>query len=342
MNKQINVGIVGFGKMGVLHAGILNALPDCNVKAICETEPLVRKIASKALPPVRFYDSPFDMATQESLDAVYVTTPIPSHLSVVTELARSGKRLGVFVEKPLAGSTQEARQIVEVTSKFATADMIGFQKRFLPQFLRAKELLDEGALGEVTSFHGYSYLASVFSKGRGWRFKRGEGGALLDLGPHLIDIVIWYFGMPSSIMARESSTYSELVEDSAHIEFGFKEGISGSVDVSWSKEGYRLPETCLEISGSNGILKVSDDILELNITKGIVGLAQGGRSVLRRPELLRGVDFLLGDPEYCLEDEQFLLALRNESPAAPSLEGGVGVNKVIELAHAAAAKGDSE
>ena len=89
MNKQINVGIVGFGKMGVLHAGILNALPDCNVKAICETEPLVRKIASKALPPVRFYDSPFDMATQESLDAVYVTTPIPSHLSIAVDKIRT-------------------------------------------------------------------------------------------------------------------------------------------------------------------------------------------------------------------------------------------------------------
>ena len=337
--KPVNAGIVGFGKMGVLHAGILNALPDCKVKAICETEPLIRKIASKALPQVGFYDSPFDMATQESLDAVYVTTPIPSHVSVVTELVRSGKRLGLFVEKPLAGSVQEAQQIVEMASRFATTDMIGFQKRFLPQFARAKELLDEGALGEVTSFHGYSYLASIFSKGRGWRFKKGEGGALLDLGSHLIDLVIWYFGLPSSITARESSTYSELVDDSAHVEFGFKENISGSVDVSWSKEGYRLPETWLEISGPNGTLKVSDDVLELNIAKEIIGLARAGRSVLRRPELIQGVDFLLGDPEYCLEDEQFLSALRSGSHTAPSLEDGVGVNKVIELAHTVAAKG---
>ncbi len=336
MNKQVNVGIVGFGKMGILHAGILNALPDCKVKAICETEPLVRKIASKALPQLRFYENPCDMATQESLDAVYVTTPIPSHVSVVTELARSGKRLGVFIEKPLAGSTKEAQRIVEVASRFATADMIGFQKRFLPQFARAKELLDKGALGEVTSFHGYSYLASVFSKGRGWRFKKGEGGALLDLGPHLIDLVIWYFGKPSSVNAKESSIYSDEVEDYAEVSFEFDSGLSGRIEVSWSKEGYRLPEVSMEAVGSNGTLRVSDDALEFSIKEEIPNVAKAGRSFFARPEMAPGVEFLLGDPEYCLEDGQFLLAFKGENPSVPRLDDGLQVNKVIELAHASA------
>ena len=336
MNKQINVGIVGFGKMGILHAGILNALPGCKVIAICETEPLVRKIASKALPKVRFYERPFEMATGEDLDAVYVTTPIPSHVSVVKELARSGMRFGLFVEKPLAGTTQDAQLIVEEAPKFVTTDMIGFQKRFLPQFIRAKELLDKGALGRVISFHGYSFLASVFSKGRGWRFRKVGGGALLDLGPHLIDLVAWYFGKPSLVTASESSMYSEEVEDCAKVGFEFDSGFSGRIEVSWSKEGYRLPETGMDVIGSNGTLRVTDDALELGIKEEVPGVARAGRLSLSRPEMLHGVEFLLGDPEYCLEDGQFLSALRGGNPDSPRFDDGLEVNRIIELAHAAA------
>lgn len=330
-----NIGIIGFGKMGILHAGVLNSLPGCRVAAICETEPLVRKLASKAIQGLKFYDAPLRMVTEENLDGVFVTTPILSHSSVVNELASSGKRFGLFVEKPLAGNFKDAQMLVDAASTFAQTAMIGFQKRFLPQFVRGKELLESGTVGNVNSFHGYSYLGSVFTTGKGWRFKKG-GGALLDLGSHLIDILIWYFGMPNSIAAKKSSTYSVEVEDFAHVELGFKEGFSGSIDVSWSRDGYRLPETGLEITGSAGTLKVSDDVLELDTSRMPSGSRQAAKYILRRPEFVRGVDILLGDPEYCVEDVQFLSALANGSSITPNLEDGAKVNKVIELIHSGA------
>ena len=328
--KPVRIGIVGFGKMGILHAGILNALPDCTVGAICEKEPLIRRLASKVMPGIRFFESPFDMVSKEELDAVFVTSPIASHAPVVSELACASKRLGLFIEKPLAGKTEEAQSIIEAASEFATTTMIGFQKRFLSQFVRTKELIASGALGDVVSFDGYSYLASVFSRGSGWRFKRGEGGALLDLGSHLVDLVIWYFGTPSSVHATESAPYSDLVEDYAEVEFGFPSGLSGKIEVSWSKEGYRLPEAGMKITGTNGSIRVTDDTLELDILREIPALVKAGKTVFSRPELTEGVRFLLGDPEYCVEDEYFVTSLISGNGATPNLMDGLVVNKLID------------
>lgn len=324
--------------MGILHAGILNALSDCKVVAICETEMPVRKIARKALPKMRFYESPFDMAAEENLNAVYVTTPISRHASVVTDLAAVGKPFGIFIEKPLARNTAEAHEVLNVASGFATVAMIGFQKRFLPQFIRAKGMLDGGAIGSITAFKGYSYFSSVFAPGNGWRFRKGEGGVLLDLGSHLLDLVIWYFGFPASVTAHEASIYSEEVEDSAQVDFEFKSGVHGEIDVSWSKEGYRLPETGIEVYGSNGMIKVNDYTLETVAREAIPGLIKRGRTALLRAALVGGVNFLLGDPEYCIEDVHFIDCLRTGRAVSPNFEDGLKVNQVIDLAHESARK----
>ena len=334
--KPIKIGIVGFGKMGILHAGILNALPNCEVTAICEKEPLMRKLASKLAPKIHYFETPFDMVSSEQLDAVYVTTPISGHRYIVEDIARASNRLGLFIEKPLAKSVDDGQSIIDAASKFASTCMVGFQKRFLPQFTRAQKLLRLGVLGETTVFKGYSYLESGPSKKGGWRFKKGEGGALLDLGPHIIDMIIWYFGTPTSVTAVESSLSSKYVEDAVQIEFGFQSGISGRVEVSWRKEGYRLPYTGLEISGSNGTIKVSDDFLELDLLCEIRGLAKSGRTILVRPQITGGVPFLLGDPEYCREDQSFLYGLRSGKTVTPNFDDGLEVNKVIQLAHASA------
>ena len=180
--------------MGILHAGILNALPDCQVVAICEKESMLTKLAKKVLPKISFYDNVSEMVEKHDLSAVYVTASIASHAPIVEELARTGKSLGVFMEKPLAGNSEDAKKIMERSNSIGKTNMIGFQKRFLPQFQRVKSLLDQGALGDLLFFRGYSFVSSVFSSGKGWRFERGQGGSLLDLGAHVIDMILWYFG----------------------------------------------------------------------------------------------------------------------------------------------------
>ncbi len=328
-----SIGVVGLGKMGILHAGILNALPDTKVVAITEKEGMIRRAAKKLLPNISFYDNVAEMVERHDLEAIYVTTPIVSHLSIVDDLSKSGKKVALFIEKPLAGNLKDSKEILAKASSLGSVNMVGFQKRFAPQFQRVKQLLENKALGELFFFKGYSFVSGVFSKGSGWRFAKGQGGSLLDLGSHLIDLVQWYFGEPSSLTASERSMYSEEVEDFSHAAFNFNSGLIGHIDVSWSVAGYRLPETQLEIHGSNGVIVVNDDALRISINKDVPNVNSLGTHNLRKPDFTPGVDFLLGDPEYCLEDKYFIGCIKSGKVPDPGLDAGLKVNKVAESIH---------
>jgi predicted dehydrogenase len=284
----MDIGIVGLGKMGILHASILNALDGCSVAAICEKERLVLEFAKKILPHITFYSDVVSMVNQEKLDAVFVTTPISTHLPILREIIDS-ESIPVFMEKPLAASYDEASTMAQLTK----------EKR-------------------------------IFKEGRGWRFKKGEGGALLDLGSHLIDLLTFYFGVPDWVSGFDIQIASKQVEDFAHALFGFESGLRGYVDVSWSVEGYRLPETKIEVIGSEGRIEVSDDRV---FVSGNRSERDSGGNEFTAPDLYKGVNFLIGDPEYCTEDEFFLNSIKNGKEAHPDFSQASIVNKVIEGIH---------
>jgi len=110
---QMDIGIVGLGKMGILHASILNALEGCSVTAICEKERLVLEFAKKILPHITFYSDVVSMVNQERLDAVFVTTPISTHLPILREIIDSAS-IPVFMEKPLAASYDDASTMAQL------------------------------------------------------------------------------------------------------------------------------------------------------------------------------------------------------------------------------------
>lgn len=332
----MKVGIVGLGKMGILHAGILNALPNCSVVAVTEKEGMLNRIGRKLLPQLSFYDNVTSMLKEKELDAIYITTPISTHFDVVDELANTRSNTAIFIEKPLAANYSDAKKIAERAKSISFQNMVGFQKRFSPIFCKAKKMIEEGALGDPLFFRAYSFVSGVFSNGSGWRFKAGHGGALLDLGPHLIDLLLWYFGDIESVNAFRRSFYSKEVDDYVHASLKFKSGLIGSFDVSWSVQGYRLPETWIELTGNNGTLTVTDDYFRMKIFRDVSPDIKAGSYNLEKPDFDLGVDFLIGDPEYCMEDKSFIQSILSSGRPEPSFEDGVLVNKIIAALHNAA------
>jgi len=327
--KHVNIGIVGLGKMGILHAGILNALPGCKLVAITEKEGLLVRFAKKLLPDMKFYSNVTKMLAKENLDVVYVTTPISTHLSIIEEIASTQDGIALFMEKPLAGTLEDAKEITNLSKEHRLNSMMGFQKRFSPIFQRAKQMLEARTLGEVKSFTAYSFVSGIFSEGRGWRFESGQGGALLDLGPHLFDLLIWYFGEPTYAEGSTRSIYSRDVDDRAHGNLRFESGIVGSFDVSWSVEGYRLPEIGIEVAAKYGTLRVTDDYLMIEVNPDAPNM-KAGKYHYSKPEFNMGVDFLIGDPEFCAEDKYFVECVSNQEHPEPDFKAGLRVNNVIE------------
>lgn len=327
---KVNIGIVGLGKMGILHATILNALEGCSVAAICEKERFLVEFGKKIIPTIAFYNEVTDMVRDQKLDAIFITTPISTHFSIFKQIIDTRGDIPIFVEKPLASGYDDAASMAEFAGERRLVTMVGYQKRFAPSFSKAKSMLESREIGDPLMFRAYSFVSSIFKEGKGWRFKQREGGALLDLGSHLIDLLIYYFGTPEWVSAFNAQMVSSKVEDFSHAILGFKRGLTGYVDVSWSVRGFRIPETKIEIFGTRGKLEVSED--RLFVSHGYSNDHADGVE-LTAPDLYQGLDFLVGDPEYCTQDNYFLMCIQKGQRAHPDFLDAALVNETIEKIH---------
>ena len=315
------IGIIGLGKMGILHAGIVNALPGSKVTAICEKERLLIRSAKIILPKVNFYTDHSRMLRKEDLDAVFVTTPVHTHVPLVIDIATANPSLGIFVEKPLASSHELAKKVCRTTEKLEGIRMVGFQKRFSPIFQKAKETVDQKVLGQITFFRAYSFSSDVLKEGSAWRSKPGTGGVLLDLAPHILDLTLWLFGGPIRVNSVSRRLYSSRVEDYVHAVLSYGAGFTGHLDVCWSLSKFRLPETYIEIFGKEGALTVCDDYLKVS------QYANGTEETYYRPSLSTSVPYLLAEPEFTREDEAFLAGNRE----IPDFSEAAKVNRLIHM-----------
>ncbi len=328
---MIQVGIIGLGRMGILHSDVINGVSNGSVVAVCEKELLLRKMAKKILPSVHFYESPSEMLRTEALDAIFVTTPIQTHVPVLEEvLSSQTNRIAVFCEKPLAGNYSDALRISQEFAESIT--MVGFQKRRSALFSKAKELLENNAIGDILFFKSYGYLTDVFKRNKGWRYEKGTGGVLLDFGVHLVDLIEWFFGEPDVVKSFESSFFSE-AEDYVHCFMKFSRGFIGSLDVCWSMRNYRLPEMGIEIHGTNGLIIVNDDFLKIELDAKVNGIMDEGKHMFYKPALNTSVDFFMGDPEYTLEDQAFLDAVISKKKCTPDFCDAAKANKLISQIH---------
>jgi len=332
---MLKVGIVGLGKMGILHAGIVSALDGISLSGLCETEGIIRRMAEKLIPNVPIYGEVSEMVAKQNLDAVMIAAPIHLHVEIIRTLLEKGST-AIFTEKPLASNLRDAVEAAKAAAGRKVVTMVGYQKRFSPLFQHAKFLLEKQAIGDVQFFKAYSYISDVFRQGSGWRFKKGSGGTLIELGPHLLDLLLWYFGGVSKVSAKQLSLYSNEVEDYVHAGIEFESGTFGAVDVSWSMRNYRLPEICIEIQGTNGVLKVSDDYVQVSADREVRGVVEAGKHKFQKPSFKTNVEFLLGEPEFTVEDRAFLSAVAEKRPTEPNFQDAVKVNELIDRIREAA------
>lgn len=326
---MLKLGVIGLGKMGLLHSGIHSALAGEPIAVACEKDNMIARMARKAIPHLKIYDDYATMVSRETLDAVIITTPVQTHANIVLDIVASNSAINLFVEKPLAANHEEARRICDAVGKTNAVHMVGLQKRFAATFSKGKEFLANGEIGKPQFFRGHIFSSDVFSGGEGWRLKKGSGGVAVDLGPHIVDLILWYFGDPSKVTGLCKSLYSS-VEDYVHASLEFQNGLFGNIDMSWSIRNYRLPELYLEVHGSRGTLTVSDDFVKLQLDEAGTSLP-AGTNVFRKPELQPSVPFLLAEPEFTLEDAAFRSALTDRKASEPDFFAGAEVNDLIDV-----------
>ena len=307
--------------MGLLHATILNTMPDVEIVALCDKSSMLLRIAKKLFKKAKMVKEVTKL-TDLSVNSVYVTTPIPSHFSIITSLLSNSIAQNIFVEKTLASSWDKARELCELTRTFEGVNMVGYMKRFSVTFRKAKSILDQEGLGNILSFDAYAFSSDFSKIHQGSKKTTIRGGVLRDLGSHVIDLAVWFFGDFEVDSASLTSIVNEASEDSANFAVS-KSDLIGRFAISWCVEKYRMPSFGITVVGSKGTMKVDDYSLNLNLNNG---------KDLRwfRHDLDDAVNFLLGDPEYYREDEAFVKSVLFGGKIEPNFKTGSRTDYIID------------
>lgn len=255
MNKKINIGLVGLGRMGMVYAADLAYhIPQANLLAASDINPAL-EAQVRELGVTKWYPDYHDLIDDKEIDAVVIITPTSSHHDIAIAAAKAGK--AIFCEKPLSVSLEEARHIEQVVGETGVFFHMGFMRRFDRGYRAAKEKLAQGVIGTPVLFKASSrdpYRASLE-----YLDPQHSGGLMIDMGIHDIDLARWLMGEVAQVYSIGGVlAYPEINEigdiDNAVITLNFASGALGVIDLS--RNGVYGYDIRGEILGTQGTLKV--------------------------------------------------------------------------------------
>jgi predicted dehydrogenase len=234
--------------------------------AACDVDPSAEALLTQALARnghagrPRFFPDHLSLLDAVDPGLVIVATPHHTHHEITLELCRRG--IPVLKEKPFALSAAQAQSLAAAVRRHDGHLRLCVQRRHHPLYLRAKDVL--GRIGAIRHFDA-TYQLSTDAYRTGWRAdaKTSGGGAIIDMGYHIIDLLHWFFGMPSLVYA---SAAPKLIPDAAYdIEettlstLTYSNGVTGVLRLSLCES--RKSEL-IRVYGSGGHIELTRDRLE--------------------------------------------------------------------------------
>jgi predicted dehydrogenase len=250
---RVRTGLVGCGKVGLIHAAALHGLPESDFVAVCDSAP-----ARAAEFAGRYGTRPFTdvgtMLRESGVEAVVIGTPHPLHAAPAVRAAEAG--VHVLVEKPLAASLGDCDAMLAAARRAGVRLGVISQRRFYEPVRRLKAAIDAGKIGTpvLGVFEMFSWRDRAYYESDPWRGKWASegGGVLVNQSPHQLDLLQWFMGPideVSGCWANLNHPYIE-VEDTALAMIRFRSGGLGSVVTSVSQKPGLY--TRVHVHGSNG------------------------------------------------------------------------------------------
>jgi predicted dehydrogenase len=162
--KRLRIGIVGCGKIADGHAEVVKHLEGAELSAVCDREPLLAEQLAVRYGVPAWYGDVGEMLARERLDVVHITTPPAAHVPLTRQCVEAGAHL--FLEKPLALTARESRELIDVVVAGGRQMTINYWPNFDPPAMQFKKMLAEGVLGDpvhVEAFIGYD-LAGAYGQ----------------------------------------------------------------------------------------------------------------------------------------------------------------------------------
>lgn len=196
-NDRICVGLAGFGLSGrFFQAPFLHSDTRFNLKKVYER---TSNNSKQEYPEVEIVRS-FEELLTTDIDLVVISTPNPYHVSMASQAMKAGKH--VVVEKPIASTSKEARELCEIAKNEKVLLFVYQNRRFDGDFLTVKKIIDENLIGEILDYECHFDRFVTGKSKKQWKADGGKGIDLLyDIGVHLIDQAYSIFGMPDEVYA---------------------------------------------------------------------------------------------------------------------------------------------
>lgn len=267
---MLRVGVIGCGKISqVRHLPEYADREDCKITALYDINMERAQELAKQYGAVA-YESCEALLASDEVDAVSVCSANTTHAEIAIAALKAGKH--VLCEKPMAITLEECEAMVAAAEESGKRLMIGQNQRLAGAHAKAKELIDEGAIGKVISFqtafrHAGPERWSVDPGLATWFFDKSRAamGALADLGVHKADLIQFLTGQTivevtanACVLDKKFADGSPItVDDNAFCILRMDGGAVGTMDVSWTN--YGPEDNSTRIYGTDGILRIYDD-----------------------------------------------------------------------------------
>jgi len=360
--RKIGIGLIGSGFMGKSHAlGFATArrvfdLPfEIDLAVLADINTTLADRAAAALGFRRSTGNWRDLLADPDVDVIDITTPNALHHEMALAAIAAGKH--VYCEKPLAPTGAQAKEMADAAKASGLATQVGFNYLKNPMVALAKQIIVSGEIGEIRTFrgiHAEDYMADPQAPWA-WRLDpAGGGGALADIGSHILATARHLVGPISSLMAYvetlirqrpihtgATETRAVEVDDVARIFVRFANGASGTLEANWTATGRKMRHD-FEIYGSKGaILFTQERLNELQVyyAEDRTG-RRGFRTVFAAPEhepygafcVAPGHQIGFNDLK-AIEVRDFLEAVAGGSPKGPDFREGYEIQRLVQLAY---------
>jgi predicted dehydrogenase len=216
-DRPLRVAVAGLGHWGPNLARNFAALPDAELVWCCDAA------GAAAFPGARFTTELDAVLADDSVEAVALATPVPTHAPLAIRVLEAGKHC--FVEKPMAQSVADAEAVVEAAERFGRTLMVGHLLEYHPGVVKLKQLIDDGELGRVLYIYGNRLNLGKL---------RADENALWSLGAHDVSVLLRLANEePYEVEARGESYMREGVEDVVFCFLRFPSGLSAHLHLSW-------------------------------------------------------------------------------------------------------------
>lgn len=319
--KKVRLALLGMGRIGKIHfRNIRQCFPNASIVAVSDLQ-YDEEAFKKEFENIFFTRNPEEAIAFPEADAVLICTPTSSHADLLAQAVHLGKP--VFCEKPMDLSLERTAALANLVKRMNVRVMLGFNRRFDPDFMKARDYAREGRIGELQ-------IVKITSRDPGLPsidYLKNSGGLFMDMAIHDFDMaryimdkeVVEVFSKGLVLVDDAVTTANDI--DTALTTLTFEDGTYAVIDNS-RKAIYGYDQR-LEVFGSGGMIQVENNLHNRNVIYDENGIHKA-----------LPLDFFMDrySASYLKEMEMFIDALINDKPMPVTGEDGLQATRIAVAA----------